>query len=183
LDFSGFDIVGPTLIKPKRFADERGHFSETFKAKDFEQSVGQQNFVQDNESLSILAGTIRGLHYQSPPHAQGKLVRCIAGEICDVAVDVRSDSPTYLEHIRVFLSAKNGYQLWIPVGFLHGFSTLVPNTLVSYKVTHPYHSESDRSLAFDDPRLNIDWGLGSLKPTLSAKDKEAPLFDPDKSPF
>lgn len=183
MEFSGFDIQGPILIAPQRFEDARGYFVETFKTAEFSSKVSPVEFVQDNESLSTSAGTIRGLHYQSPPYAQGKLVRCVRGKIIDVAVDFRTGSPTFMKHIRAELTGANGHQLWVPSGFLHGFAALVPDTLVSYKVTEAYNPEHDRAVAFDDPLLDIDWGLNSLEPIVSPKDRNAPSISQIISPF
>jgi dTDP-4-dehydrorhamnose 3,5-epimerase len=183
MDVQTFEIEGPCLLTPARYEDSRGYFSETFNAQRFETMTGvSTNFFQDNESRSLLAGTVRGLHYQSPPHAQGKLVRCVAGAILDVAVDVRRGSDTYGQHIRVELSAANGAQLWIPVGFLHGFSTRLDNTVVQYKVTDHYAAACEGSIRFDDPGLGIDWDLTG-DTILSEKDKSAPAFSDWASPF
>ena len=179
-----FDIDGPVLFTPRRFEDDRGYFSETFRQSVFEEAVGETNlFVQDNQSLSKQAGTIRGLHYQSPPHAQGKLVRCTQGAIIDVAVDIRTGSPTYGQFVRAELTAENGQQLWVPTGFLHGFSTLTDNTVVQYKCTDYYAAECDGNVLWNDPDLSIDWGLKDLTPTLSDKDAAAPRFADFASPF
>ena len=179
-----FDIDGPVLFTPRRFEDDRGYFSETFRQSVFEEAVGETNlFVQDNQSLSKQAGTIRGLHYQSPPHAQGKLVRCTQGAIIDVAVDVRTGSPTYGQFVRAELTAENAQQLWVPSGFLHGFSTLTDNMVVQYKCTDYYAAECDGNVLWNDPDLKIDWGLGDLTPTLSDKDAAAPQFADFASPF
>jgi len=179
-----FDIEGPVLFTPSTFSDDRGSFTETFRAREFEARIGtNETFVQDNESFSKLQGTVRGLHFQRPPHAQGKLVRCTAGSIVDVAVDARSQSDTYGQHIRVILSAENTRQLWVPPGFLHGFSTIEANTIVAYKCTNYYSQESDGNVRFDDPELGIDWGLESGSAILSDKDLKAPSFKSFKSPF
>jgi len=184
MEYERFDIDGLALFRPRVFSDDRGSFTETFKAREFELLTGSSaTFVQDNQSLSNLKGTIRGLHYQAPPHAQGKLVRCIAGSIVDVAVDVRKESNTYGQHIRVFLDAKNGSQLWVPPGFLHGFSTLEANTIVAYKCTDYYAQEADGNVRFDDPDLGIDWSLEPGTATLSDKDLKAPAFKSFQSPF
>ena len=184
MDFTSFDIDGPLLIEPKVFGDARGYFMEAFKQEAFNEAVGEAvTFVQDNQSLSTMAGTVRGLHYQSPPHAQGKLVRCLQGAIIDIAVDARKDSPTFGQHVRAELSAENKAQLWVPAGFLHGFATLVPNTIVFYKVTDIYAPDCDGNVRFDDPALGLDWGIDPQVAVLSEKDQKAPLFKDWDSPF
>ena len=156
------------LITPQKYGDDRGFFMETFRQQSFNEALDQEViFVQDNHSLSIPAGTIRGLHFQAPPHAQGKLVRCIRGSIIDVAVDVRQRSPSYGQHIRVKLSAENAQQLWVPEGFLHGFATLEPNTEVAYKVTDYYSTECDGNVLWNDPDIGIDWGIDRNEAILS----------------
>jgi len=172
------------LITPQKYGDDRGFFMETFRQQSFNEALDQEViFVQDNHSLSIPAGTIRGLHFQAPPHAQGKLVRCIRGSIIDVAVDVRQRSPSYGQHIRVKLSAENAQQLWVPEGFLHGFATLEPNTEVAYKVTDYYSTECDGNVLWNDPDIGIDWGIDRNEAILSDKDMKAPFFKDFVSPF
>jgi len=172
------------LITPKIRRDDRGFFMETFRQDIFNEVVGTQvKFVQDNHSLSVPIGTVRGLHFQSPPHAQGKLVRCIRGSITDVAVDVRRTSPTYGQHITVELTAENGKQLWVPEGFLHGFATLESNTEVVYKVTDYYAPECDGNILWNDPHLGISWGIAESKAIISEKDNNAPFFKDFNSPF
>jgi dTDP-4-dehydrorhamnose 3,5-epimerase len=161
-------------ILPKRHGDSRGYVSETFRADFFAKNVSSLTFVQENQSLSQSAGTIRGLHFQSQPHAQGKLVRCVAGAIFDVAVDVRHDSPQYGRWTAVSLSAELGNQLWIPPGFLHGFCTLASDCLVSYKVTDYYSAENDGGVRWDDPDIGIAWPEIADTATLSAKDARQP---------
>ena len=179
-----FEIEGPLLFTPKIFGDSRGYFMETFKAKVFEEHTGLQNpFIQDNQSLSKPKGTIRGLHFQIPPHPQGKLVRCLTGSIVDVAVDARRGSPTYGQHVRAILSAENAAQLWVPAGFLHGFSTLEDDTTVTYKCTDYYAPECDGNIHFADPDLNIDWGVDLQNAVLSENDINAPSFKNFDSPF
>ena len=168
---------------PKRFSDARGWFSEIFNKDRFASYLGKQDFLQDNQSLSRETGTLRGLHFQTPPHAQAKLVRCLAGAIIDVAVDIRKDSPTYGQWIGVELSAENGKQLYIPVGFAHGFMTLQPDTMIFYKVSDYYAPECDRGLAWNDPTIAIDWPLKTGLPVLSAKDEKQPSFHDFQSPF
>ena len=144
MDFHECGLVGPVLVEPVRIGDERGYFAETFRLDQFLAAVGDFPFVQDNESLSAKVGTVRGLHFQSDPCAQGKLVRCTAGALFDVAVDIRADSPTFGRWVGVELSAANGRQLWVPRGFAHGFCTLLPNTVISYKVTAFYSQPTIR---------------------------------------
>jgi len=169
-----FDIDGPLLIAPKKFTDERGFFSETYKKKELAEAGFNKVFVQDNHSLSTQKGVIRGLHFQTPPHAQDKLVRVVRGSILDVAVDIRKGSPTFGRHVAVELSAKNWRQLFVPVGFAHGFCTLEPNTEVVYKVSSYYSPECDKGLASNDPELGIDWPVTSSMVILSEKDKVHP---------
>ncbi|NSY19546.1 dTDP-4-dehydrorhamnose 3,5-epimerase [Neorhizobium sp. AL 9.2.2] len=162
------------LVVAKRIGDHRGYFSETFREDEFLQNVGGFKFVQDNQSLSAEVGTIRGLHFQLDPRAQGKLVRCVAGAILDVAVDIRVGSPTYGQHVKAELTADNGHQLWVPPGFAHGFCTLEPNSIISYKVTDYYSHEHDRGLLWNDPELDIEWPFDAEAAVLSAKDKLQP---------
>ncbi len=162
------------IVTPKKFGDHRGFFSETWSRKAFIDAGLDLDFVQDNQSLSGPVGTLRGLHFQSPPFAQDKLVRVTRGRILDVAVDIRTSSPTFGKHVAVELSAENWKQLLVPVGFAHGFVTLEPDTEVIYKVTAPYAPENDHGLAFDDPALGIDWRLPLSGLTLSDKDRKHP---------
>ncbi|MBA4226637.1 MAG: dTDP-4-dehydrorhamnose 3,5-epimerase [Hyphomonas sp.] len=162
------------LVTPKRFSDDRGYFSETFRASSFEEAGITGPFIQDNHSLSRDAGVIRGLHFQIAPSPQAKLVRCTRGAIYDVAVDIRRGSPTYGKYAAAILSAENGCQLYIPVGFAHGLCTLEPDTEVQYKVTGYYDPACDKGLAWDDPEIAIDWPLGANSPILSAKDQAQP---------
>ncbi|MBC2669050.1 dTDP-4-dehydrorhamnose 3,5-epimerase [Novosphingobium piscinae] len=163
-------------ITPKRHGDERGYFAEIFSQRDFEAHAGPTVFVQENESLSARVGTIRGLHFQTDPHAQGKLVRCTAGAIFDVAVDLRSDSPTYGQWAGVELSPAKGNLFWIPPGFAHGFCTLEPDTVVNYKVTSHYAPECDKGLLWNDPSVGIIWPSVADPDTLSAKDRVQPTL-------
>ncbi|KMY26863.1 dTDP-4-dehydrorhamnose 3,5-epimerase [Aeromonas caviae] len=162
------------IFEPKVFGDERGFFFESFNHKLFEEAVGYPvAFVQDNHSKSS-KGVLRGLHYQLPPHAQGKLVRCVAGEVFDVAVDIRKSSPTFGQWVGVHLSAENKRQLWIPEGFAHGFVTLSESADFLYKTTNYYHRESEGSIHWNDSEINIEWPIeGAL---LSEKDKVAQTF-------
>ena len=176
-------LPGAFVLTPKRFGDDRGFFSETFSARAFEEIAPGVNFVQDNHSLSRDVGTLRGLHFQLPPHAQGKLVRVPRGRVLDVIVDVREGSPTYGEHTAVELSAENWKQMWIPAGFAHAFCTLEPDTEFCYKVTEFYAPQSDSGLAFDDPDLGIKWPFPNEQLILSAKDRELQSLRDFKSPF
>lgn len=162
------------LIKPKRFEDHRGYFVETFHENRFVAGGVAGPFVQDNHSLSKENGVIRALHFQCPPTPQAKLVRCNRGAIFDVAVDIRVGSPTFGKYVGVELSAANGWQLFVPVGFAHGLCTLEPDTEVQYKVTGYYSPECDKGLAFDDPDLGIAWPLNPAPAILSDKDRKHP---------
>ena len=177
MQIQSFDIRDIKLFVPSKIGDERGYFAETFRADFFAQHCGDPIFVQDNESLSSKMGTIRGLHFQSQPHAQGKLVRCTAGALFDVAVDIRVGSPTFGEWVGETLTPGNGKQLWVPPGFAHGFCTLEPGTVISYKVTGYYSGECDKGLAFDDRRIAITWPDVANRETLSAKDQRQPTLD------
>ena len=161
------------IIKYKKFADDRGYFSELYKSNDFKE-LGLDDFVQDNISCSA-AGVIRGMHWQDEPFGQGKLVSCVRGRIKDIAVDIRSDSKTYGKHVEVELSEMDGRLFWIPVGFAHGFQALEDNTLVMYKVTNYWNKDHERSVNPLDPSLQINWE--DLVPIISQKDNEAPDFD------
>lgn len=167
-------IPAVKVVTPKKFGDHRGFFSETWSRKAFAEAGLDLDFVQDNQSLSAPVGTLRGLHFQSAPFAQDKLVRVTRGRILDVAVDIRTSSPTFGKHVAIELSAENWKQLLVPVGFAHGFVTLEPDTEVIYKVTAPYAPENDHGLAFDDPALGIDWHLPLSGLTLSDKDRKHP---------
>lgn len=168
------------VITPARHGDSRGFFSESWNRAKLEQAgVHLPDFVQDNHSMSGKVGTLRGLHYQSPPHAQGKLVRCGRGALWDVAVDARQGSATYGQWYGTELSFENGRQLWIPAGFLHGFVTRAPDTEIVYKCTAHYDADSDGAVRWDS--LGIDWGVSD--PHLSDKDLAAPAFADWVSPF
>jgi dTDP-4-dehydrorhamnose 3,5-epimerase len=178
-----FDIEGPLLLEPRRFEDARGFFSEVWKDDWLAQLGVATRFVQDNHSLSRTVGTVRGLHFQRPPSAQGKLVRCVRGAIFDVAVDLRRGSPTYGRHVTAELSADNWRQLWIPRGFAHGLCTLTADTEVLYKVDAPYDAAADAAIRWDDPALGIDWPVIG-EALLSDKDRVAPplaSFEPPEA--
>lgn len=170
------EIEGVLEISPHRYEDERGFFSETWNRGALADAEVDVDFVQDNHSLSVAAGTLRGLHFQKAPRAQAKLVRVLSGAIFDVAVDVRMGSPTYARWVGIKLSHDKWNQLLVPRGFAHGFVTLVPNTEVAYKVTDYYSPDHERSIRFDDPAIGISWP-DELSPfQLSVKDKEAPFL-------
>jgi dTDP-4-dehydrorhamnose 3,5-epimerase len=156
---------------------------ETFRQSLFVEEVADFTVVQDNQSLSADVGTVRGLHFQLAPRAQGKLVRCIAGAILDVAVDIRAGSPTYGQSVSAELTSENGHQLWVPPGFAHGFCTLAPSTEVSYKVTDYYSPEHDRGLLWNDPALGIDWPVDANKAVMSGKDRVQPVLADLKDGF
>ena len=168
------------IIEPQVFRDERGYFFESFNHQKFIETGLNLNFIQDNESKSQ-KGVLRGLHFQNPPYAQGKLVRVIKGSIIDVAVDIRKSSLTYGQFFKIELNENNKTMLWIPPGFAHGFITLEDNTIFSYKCTNIYNKESEGSIFWNDKTLNIDWEIDN--PVLSEKDKNAPLFATFKSKF
>ena len=166
-------IEGVTVIEPKVFSDSRGCFFESFSERDFAEEVRPVRFVQDNESRSVY-GVIRGLHFQKPPHAQAKLVRVVKGKVLDVAVDLRKDSPTFGQHVAMELSDENRRQMFIPRGFAHGFSVLSEEAVFQYKCDSYYAPESEGSLAWNDPDLNIDWNVPAGSEILSDKDRMSP---------
>ena len=174
------EIEGLLIIRPKVFEDDRGHFFESFNKNIFLKNGLALEFVQDNQSLSN-KNVLRGLHFQSPPYAQGKLIRVIKGSVLDVAVDIRKSSPTYGKNVVINLSEQNKIMFYIPEGFAHGFLTLEDNTIFSYKCTNFFNKESEGSLFWNDLDLNINWGI--TNPILSDKDKVAPLFNSFNSPF
>ena len=171
------------LIEPAKHGDARGFFSEVWKRSALAARGFTADFVQDNHSHSQAVGVLRGLHFQRPPAAQGKLVRVIRGRILDVAVDIREGSPTFGQHVAVELSAENWRQLWVPRGFAHGFLTLEPDTEVIYKVDSEYDAAADAGIAWDDPALGIEWPLPPGGPTLSDKDRRAPRLAEIAPPF
>ncbi len=176
-------LPGAFVLTPKRFGDDRGFFSETYNQVAFEEIVPGVKFVQDNHSLSRQAGVLRGLHFQLPPYAQGKLVRTPRGRVLDVIVDLRVGSPTYGRHESIELSADNWKQLWVPAGFAHAFCTLEADTEFCYKVTELYAPASDSGIAYDDPDLAIDWPFGADELILSDKDRQLQAFKDFSSPF
>ncbi|WP_262027448.1 dTDP-4-dehydrorhamnose 3,5-epimerase [Microvirga sp. Mcv34] len=164
------------IVTPARLGDHRGYFSETYNRQRFIGAGIDTEFVQDNQSRSASVGTVRGLHFQSAPFAQVKLIRVVKGSIFDVAVDIRRSSPTYGQHVAVELSAENGRQFLIPVGFAHGFCTLEPDTEIQYKVSAYYSAEHDHGLAWDDASLGIKWPVDPDKAILSDKDRRQPTL-------
>lgn len=176
-------LSGVLILEPRRFGDARGFFCESWNKQTLKEAGITVDFVQDNHSLSAAAGTVRGLHYQSPPHAQAKLVRCGRGRFFDVAVDVRRGSPTYGRWVGVELSFDNGLQLLIPAGFLHGFITREAETEIIYKCSDYYAPECDGAVRFDDPEIGINWGIEPGVAILSDKDRDAPLLSAFDSPF
>lgn len=176
-------IADVVLITPRRFGDNRGFFCETFCDRDMRASGLPGQFVQDNHSRSEKAGTVRALHMQAPPHAQHKLLRVSRGRILDVAVDIRRGSPSYGQHVTAELSADNGVQILVPIGFLHGFVTLEADTEVQYKVSDYYVPAAEGGVLWNDEALGIHWPVSASDATLSARDKQLPRFADFNSPF
>ena len=176
------NIKDLTILEPKIFGDERGYFIESYNKKRFEDIVGKVSFVQDNESKSS-KGVLRGLHFQKPPYDQAKLVRCIKGKVLDVAVDLRNGSKTYGQYFSLELSCENKKQLFIPRGFAHGFLVLSEFAIFSYKVDNVYAPDYDSGIFWNDPTLNISWGLDESEILISEKDSNLPFFSDFKSPF
>lgn len=174
MEFRRLGLDGPIEIQPRKIGDERGYFSEIFRLDEFARHAPAVQFVQDNQSLSSRAGTIRGIHFQTHPAAQGKLVRCLAGRLFDVAVDLRRDSATYGRWVSAELCPQQNNQLWVPAGFGHAFCSLEPNSIVSYRVSNYYSPEHDKGVAWDDPDIAIDWPSVANPDTLSAKDRNQP---------
>ncbi|MDP6922799.1 MAG: dTDP-4-dehydrorhamnose 3,5-epimerase [Lutibacter sp.] len=170
MNFIPTAIPGLIIIEPQVFGDDRGCFFESFNQESFTENIGQVNFVQDNESVST-RGVLRGLHFQQPPYSQAKLVRCTQGEILDIAVDLRKESPTYQKHLAVRLSAENRQQLFVPRGFAHGFVVLSDSAHVAYKVDNFYAPDYDSGILWNDPALGIDWELPAGDMIISAKDR------------
>jgi dTDP-4-dehydrorhamnose 3,5-epimerase len=176
-------LAGVLVLKPTRFRDHRGFFSETYSKRRLAQAGLDVDFVQDNISVSTSAGTLRGLHFQKEPFAQVKLVSVAQGAARDVVVDLRRSSPTFGRHFSILLSAEEGNQVFVPIGCAHGFLTLKPDTMLSYKVSNYYSPEHDTGIRFDDPRLGIDWGFDQASIIRSEKDQLLPLFDPHAEYF
>jgi dTDP-4-dehydrorhamnose 3,5-epimerase len=174
------ELEGLLIIKPEVFEDERGYFFESYNREKFRQAGIDTNFAQDNESKSR-KGVVRGLHLQAPPFEQGKLVRVMRGSVLDVAVDIRKSSPTYGKYASIELSGKNKWMYWIPPGFAHGFATLEDETIFFYKCTHVYNKDAERCFLWNDPDINIDWGIAD--PVVSGRDNMAPRFRDFLSPF
>ena len=175
-------IEGVYVIEPKVFGDARGYFFESFSEREFQEKVGDIHFVQDNESMSKY-GVMRGLHFQRPPYAQSKLVRCVKGKVIDVAVDIRKGSPTYGQHVAVLLTEDNHRQFFIPQGFAHGFAVLSESAVFQYKCDNFYHPEVDGGISILDESLGIDWGLTMEEALLSDKDTKHPKLAEFDSPF
>jgi dTDP-4-dehydrorhamnose 3,5-epimerase len=170
-------IDGVMLVTPTKHQDARGFFSEVFRSDVLRAGGISVEFVQDNHVLSAPRGVLRGMHFQTPPHAQGKLVRCTKGSILDVAVDIRKNSPTFGRHVAIELSASNWRQLWVPPGFAHGYLTLEVNCEVIYKVTDYWASSCEKGLAWNDPTVAINWGMSEQELTLAEKDRSNPRLD------
>lgn len=184
MKFISTAFPGLYLVDSLKFSDDRGFFSELYRERTLSEKMSfKVNFVQENFSFSKFKWTVRGLHYQAPPVAQGKLIRCSYGEIMDVVVDVRKNSPTYSQHLKIKLSDQDGIQLWVPEGFLHGFLTLKDNCKVIYKVTNYYSKEYEGRVLWNDPSLKIDWGIQVQEAILSEKDESATKFLNWQSPF
>jgi len=176
------EIDGPVILKPRVFEDSRGYFYESYNKEEFDRLVGKVDFVQDNQSMSTF-GVMRGLHFQRPPHAQAKLVRCIQGKVLDVAVDIRKDSPTYGKHVAVELSEENKLQFFIPRGFAHGFVVLSETAVFQYKCDNLYAPQADGGISILDDSFGIDWRIDVKDAILSEKDKKHPMFADFDSPF
>ena len=182
MKFIKTEISDVYIIQPSVFGDERGYFLESYNQKTFEEVIGKKSFVQDNESKSS-KGVLRGLHFQKPPFEQAKLVRCIEGEVLDVAVDIRKNSKTYGHHVAVLLSGQNKRQLFVPRGFAHGFLVLSESATFAYKVDNTYAPEFDTGIRWNDKELNIQWGMDDSEVMISAKDTELPFLSEFESPF
>ncbi len=176
------EIEGVVILEPRIFADARGYFFESYNKQTFDREVRPVDFVQDNESCSS-RGVMRGLHFQRPPHAQAKLVRCVRGAVLDVAVDIRKGSPTYGRHVACLLTEENHRQFFIPRGFAHGFAVLSETAVFQYKCDNYYCPEADGGIAITDASLGIDWGMPLEAAILSEKDKQHPLLADFDSPF
>ena len=182
MKFIKTEISDVYIIEPSVFGDNRGYFLESYNQKRFEKVVGKTSFVQDNESKSS-KGVLRGLHFQKPPFEQAKLVRCIEGEVLDVAVDIRKNSKTYGQHIAVLLSGENKRQLFVPRGFAHGFLVLSHSATFAYKVDNTYAPDHDAGLHWNHKELNIQWGMEDNEVIVSKKDAALPFFSKFESPF
>lgn len=176
------DIDGVVIIEPRVFVDARGYFFESYNRRAFDEIMGSVDFVQDNESCST-RGVMRGLHFQRPPYAQAKLVRCVRGQVLDVAVDIRKGSPSYGKHVSCLLTEDNHRQFFIPRGFAHGFAVLSDVAVFQYKCDNYYCPEADGGISILDPSLGIDWGIAFEDAILSEKDKSHPLLEDIQTPF
>jgi len=183
MNVTPLSIPDVKILEPERFGDQRGFFSETYNRRTLAGCGIELEFVQDNHSLSGPKGTIRGLHYQSPPLAQDKLVRVIRGSILDVAVDLRRGSPTYGKHVAAVISAKAWNQILVPIGFAHGFCTLEADTEIIYKVTNYYSPAHDHGVLWNDPEIGIEWPVSEEASVLSPKDRSLPRLSDIVSPF
>ena len=182
MKFIATKISDLIIIEPRVFGDARGYFLESYNQKKFEEVVGKISFVQENESKSS-KGVLRGLHFQKPPFEQAKLVRCIEGEVLDVAVDIRKNSKTYGQHVTVLLTGENNRQLFVPRGFAHGFLVLSDTATFLYKVDNTYAPDHDAGIRWNDKELNIQWGMEECEVLVSTKDAELPFFLEFDSPF
>ena len=182
MKFIKTEIPELIVIEPKVFGDERGYFFESFNQKEFEENVGKIDFIQDNESKSS-KGVLRGLHFQKPPYTQSKLLRCIEGEVLDIAVDMRQDSSTYKQHLKIVLSGNNKKQIFVPKGFAHGFLVLSETATIAYKVDQYYAPDYDSGIAWNDMDLNIDWGVCAEEIQLSDKDRVLKPLAEIENPF
>jgi dTDP-4-dehydrorhamnose 3,5-epimerase len=185
MEITSLDIPDVKILKPKKFGDDRGFFSEVYNKNVLAESGIELDFVQDNHSYSMDAGVLRGIHFQMPPFAQDKLVRVVSGSILDVAIDLRKGSPTFGQHVTAHISAADWNQILVPIGFGHGIVTLEADTQLIYKVTNYYSPENDRGLRWDDPELDIDWPFKAEELTLSDKDRNQPFLKDiiDELPF
>ena len=182
MKFSKAIIEGIVVIEPTVLSDQRGYFLESFNKNEFEEAIGKVSFVQDNESMSS-KGVLRGLHYQKPPFAQAKLVRCLEGKVLDIAVDIRNDSPTYGLYHSDVLSGENKKQLFIPRGFAHGFVVLSDSAVFAYKVDNTYAPDYEAGILWNDKELGVEWGANESEIFISDKDDQLPLFSQFESPF
>ena len=182
MKFTKTSIEGLVIIDPTVFGDNRGYFLESYNEKEFKEVIGKVSFVQDNESKSS-KGVLRGLHFQKPPFAQAKLVRCIEGKVLDVVVDIRKNSKTYGQYFTTELSGENKKQVFIPRGFAHGFLVLSESAIFAYKVDNTYAPEHDAGIRWNDPIVNIQWGLSESEVLVSDKDAQLPFFNEFDSPF
>lgn len=182
MKFVNTNISGVFIVEPKVFGDDRGYFFESFNQKAFDEHIGKVDFIQDNESKSS-KGVLRGLHFQKPPFTQSKLLRCLEGEVLDVAVDLRQDSPTYKKYFSIVLSGENKKQVFIPKGFAHGFLVLSDFATIAYKVDQYYAPDYDSGIAWNDEEINVDWGVTPEDVQLSDKDKALKTLAKIQNPF